>query len=150
MATTTAHPLETLQGLAEEATTEAMAKLAEMLAGLRDSEGRLAMLLQYRDEYRSKLESSSRNGVSVVELSNFRTFLGRLEEAVAQQKADVEYWQTAVERSRETWREAERKSRSFSVLNDRRNERERNTAARTEQKQNDEFAARMASTPRWS
>ncbi|HKO88153.1 MAG TPA: flagellar export protein FliJ [Burkholderiales bacterium] len=147
---TTVHPLETLQGLAEDATTEAMTKLAEMLGRLRDSEARLVMLMRYRDEYRTKLDSSSRNGVSVIELANFRTFLSRLEEAVAQQQADVNHWQQAVERSRENWREAERKSRSFGVLNDRRNERERSTAARSEQKQNDEFAARMANTPRWS
>lgn len=146
----TTHPLETLQSRAEEATSEAMTKLAEMLAGLRDAEGRLAMLLRYRDEYRSKLDNSSRNGVSVIELSNFRTFLARLEEAVAQQQAEVNRWQAAVERSREFWREADRKSRSFGLLNDRRNERERSNAARTEQKQMDEFAARMSNTPRRS
>jgi flagellar protein FliJ len=145
------HPLETLQSRAEDATTTAMAKLAEMLAGLRDSESRLAMLHRYRDEYRTKMENASRNGVSVIELNNFRTFLARLEEAVAQQQADVNHWQAAVDRSREFWREAERRSRSYGVLNDRRHERERDAAERVEQKQSDEFAARVAGMPpRWS
>lgn len=143
------HPLETLQNRAEDASASAMAKLAEMLASLRDSENRLAMLMRYRDEYRGKMENSSRNGVSVIQLNNFRNFLARLEEAVAQQENDVQYWRTAVERSREFWREAERRSRSYGVLNDRRHERERDAAARIEQKQSDEHAARVAGTPRW-
>lgn len=143
------HPLETLQERAEDATGEAMAKLAEMLAGLRDSENRLAMLMNYRDEYRNKMNASTQNGVSVVQLSNFRTFLARLEEAVAQQQADVEHWRIAVDRSRDAWREAEKRARSYGVLNDRRNERTRSAAARVEQKQNDEYAARLAANPRW-
>ena len=146
----TTHPLETLQTRAEDASTVAMTKLAEMLAGLRDSEGRLAMLERYRDEYQAKMNKASHDGVGIVELNNFRTFLGRLEEAVAQQLADVKHWQSAVEMSREAWRDADRRARSYGVLNERRHERTLNAAARGEQKQSDEYAARMASTPRWS
>lgn len=145
----TTHPLETLQTRAEDASTAAMTKLAEMLSGLRDSEGRLAMLERYRDEYQLKMNKASRDGVGIVELNNFRTFLGRLEQAVAQQQADVKHWQTAVEMSREAWRDADRRARSYGVLNDRRHERVQTAAARGEQKQSDEHAARIASTPRW-
>jgi flagellar FliJ protein len=148
MATT--HPLETLQTRAEDATTIAMTKLAEMLAGLRDAESRLAMLVRYRDEYREKMNKSSQGGVSIVELNNFRTFLARLEEAVAQQQADVAHWQTAAECSREAWRGADRQARSYGVLNERRHERSASAAARGEQKQSDELAARMPGTLRWS
>ena len=146
----TTHPLETLQTRAEDATTVAMSKLAEMLSGLRDAESRLAMLVRYRDEYRKKMDTSSQRGVSIVELNNFRTFLGRLEEAVAQQQAEVNHWQTAVELSRESWRDADRRARSYGVLNERRHERSDAAAARGEQKQSDEFAARIATTPRFS
>jgi flagellar protein FliJ len=146
----TTHPLETLQTRAEDASTVAMTKLAEMLSGLRDSESRLAMLVRYRDEYQAKKDKASRDGVGVVELNNFRTFLGRLEDAVAQQQSDVKHWQTAVDMSREAWRDADRRARSFGVLNERRHERTLTAAARGEQKQSDEHAARMAANPRWS
>lgn len=148
--TTMTHPLETLQSRAEDETEEALRKLAQQLSGQRESESRLTLLARYRDEYRAKLNASTRTGVSAIQLSNFRTFLARLEQAVAQQQTDLSRWAGTVQQARMQWQEAERRARSYGVLNDRRADRARSIAARSEQKQNDEFAARAASTPRWS
>jgi flagellar FliJ protein len=148
--TSIAHPLETLQSRAQDETEEALRKLAQLLAAQRESESRLALLARYRDEYRAKLNASTRNGVSAIQLSNFRSYLARLEEAVAKQQADISHWNETVQAGRALWQEAERKARSYGVLNDRRADRERSSAARIEQKQSDELAARLASAPRWS
>ena len=143
-------PMQTLQARAEEATEEALRRLAELQNSSRESEARLVLLQRYRDEYRVKLDTATRGGVSAIELSNFRAFLARLEEAIAQQNADVAHWHAAVARGRSDWQEAERRARSYAVLNDRRANQARGVAARIEQKQSDEFAARLAATPRWT
>ena len=142
-------PMQTLQERAEDATRDALRRMSELMKTCRESESRLELLQRYRDEYRIKLDNATRTGVSALELSNFRSFLAKLEEAIAQQSADVAHWQAAVLRSRADWQEAERRARSYGVLNDRRAEQARGRAARIEQKQNDEFAARCVATPRW-
>ena len=142
--------MEILQSRAEDASQDAMRRMAELLVALRESESRLQLLQRYRDEYRAKLADATKGGVSAVQLANFRAFLGRLEEAMAQQTADVTHWQAAVERARSDWQDAEKRARSYGVLNERRTEQARGIAARTEQKQSDEYAARLAAAPRWS
>lgn len=142
-------PMQALQERAEDATQEALRRLAELQNSCRESEARLVLLQRYRDEYQVKLDAATRSGVSAIELANFRSFLARLEQAIAQQNADVTHWHAAVARGRSDWQEAEQRARSYSVLNDRRAQQARGIAARIEQKQSDEFAARLAATPRW-
>lgn len=142
-------PMQTLQELAEDATREALCRLSESMKSCRESESRLELLRRYRDEYRIKLDSATRTGVSALELSNFRNFLAKLDEAIAQQNADVAHWQAAVTRSRADWQEAERRARSYGALNERRAVQARGREARVEQKQNDEYAARAVASPRW-
>lgn len=142
-------PMHILQSRAEDATQEALRRLAELMKTCQESEARLEMLKRYRSEYQLKLSAATRDGMSALQLDNFRAFLARLEEAVAQQSADLSHWQAAVARAREAWQEAERRARSYGVLNERRAEQARVTAERAEQKQNDEYAARLTATPRW-
>jgi len=147
--TTRNDPLQHLQERAEDATQDAMRHLAELLKGCKQSESRLSLLERYRDEYRAKLDDAAKRGVSAAELNNFRAFLSRLEEALNQQRADLNNWQTAVDRARTSWQDCERRARSFGVLNERRAEKARVVTARREQKQTDEFAARFAASA-WS
>lgn len=142
--------LQLLQARAEDATQEALRRLAELQDACRESESRLDLLRRYRDEYRAKLDAATANGMSALQLNNFRAFLARLEEAIAQQNADVAHWRDVVLRGRSDWQDAERRARSFGVLNDRRAAEMRHATARREQKQNDEYAARLAARPRWS
>lgn len=137
-------PMQTLQERAEQATREALQRLSELISACRESESRLGMLQRYRDEYRAKLEAATRKGVSALELANFRNFLAKLDEAIAQQRADVAHRQAAVMRGRADWQEAERRARSYEVLLERRAEAARTHALRAEQKQTDEYAARLA------
>lgn len=141
--------MQTLQERAEDATRDALCRLSESMKSCRESESRLELLRRYRDEYRMKLDSATRTGVSALELSNFRSFLAKLDEAIGQQDADVAHWRAAVMRSRADWQEAERRARSYGVLNERRAEQARGREARVEQKQNDEYAARAIAMPRW-
>lgn len=141
--------MQMLQSRAEDATQDALRRLAELQGACRESESRLSLLQRYRDEYRAKLDAATRNGVSALQLNNFRAFLAKLEEAIAQQDADVEHWRAAVLRGRADWQDAERRARSYAVLNDRRAEQARHIATRSEQKQNDEYAARLATQVRW-
>src|SRR5690606_29946973 len=128
---------------------DALRRLSELMKACSESESRLTLLRRYRDEYRAKLDNATRTGVSALELSNFRSFLAKLDEAIAQQNADVAHWQAAVMRGRADWQKAERRARSYGVLNERRAEQARGREARVEQKQNDEYAARAVASPRW-
>lgn len=144
------HPLEFLHSRAEEATQEAMRKLATSIANCNASENRLALLQRYRDEYEAKLTAATRIGISATELANFRNFLGRLEQAIGQQNADVAHCRQTVTLAQQQWQAMQRQERSYAVLNERREHRLHAAAERIEQKQNDEYALRLAANPRWT
>lgn len=136
--------LATLQSLARDRSSGALARLGEALAASRTSAERLALLEGYRDEYRARLAAAVRAGVSATELANYRAFLDKLEHAVAQAAAEVAHRSASAEAHAAHWRDAQQREKSFDVLADRRAAEARASAERQGQKLTDEIAARIA------
>ncbi len=131
----------TLIQVAEARTSDATIKLGQLNARLTESEQKRAVLVNYRDEYRARLDTATMRGAPMGEMSNFRDFLAKLDEAVAQQEAAVAYWRDQIASAHGRWQAERRSLQSFTTLGARRDLVALKARARQEQKQQDEFAA---------
>lgn len=136
--------LAMLTDLAHERRDAAAKKLGRAIAFLTESEKRLALLAQYREDYRKRLAETSARGASGEELRNFRGFVARLDEAIEQQRTEVETLKQGVAECRGQWLSERRRERSFDVLTERADLEARAAEARRLQKILDEFSGRMA------
>ena len=131
----------TLIQVAEAKTSDATIKLGQLNARLTESEQKRAVLVNYRDEYRARLDTATMRGAPMGEVSNFRDFLAKLDEAVAQQEAAVAFWRDQIDNAHGRWQTERRSLLSFTTLGARRDLVALKARARQEQKQQDEFAA---------
>ena len=131
----------TLIQVAEAKTGDATIKLVQLSARLTESEQKRVVLVNYRDEYRARLDTATMRGAPMGEMSNFRDFLAKLDEAVVQQEAAVAFWRDQMDSAHGRWQTERRSLLSFTTLGARRDLVARKARARQEQKQQDEFAA---------
>jgi len=108
----------------------------------REENGKLELLVAYRKEYLARFEAAARAGLDGRGLANYREFMQRLEEAVAQQRDHLAAHRRAVEKCRGEWQSAHGRLKSFDTLDERRRRGERLEARRRDQRRTDEQAAR--------
>ncbi len=140
-----ARQLSLLTDLSQERRDAAARKLGQTLALLKESESRLSLLENYCADYRARLAASATQGVTVDEMRNFRQFIAKLDEAIGQQRREVETLRCGVTECRNCWMAECRKGRSFEVLSERADITARELESRRLQKLVDEFAGRVAS-----
>jgi flagellar FliJ protein len=140
MATSSA--LETLIELATKSTDEAAKRLGRAIKAGDDAEQKLAMLVQYRDEYASRLQARMMSGFTASGYRNFQFFLDKLDAAIEGQQQVIQSAQRRVEDERKAWQGSERKRISYDTLATRAMKAQEMQAMKREQKQTDEFAAR--------
>lgn len=132
--------LDTLTDLAKEARDKA----GQLLATERTNEQQILahqeMLVNYREEYAVQLQKLMLDGVDPVTLYNYRQFLMSLDESIKKASQALQQQNNLVDKSKQNWQQKQRKLTSFTTLNDRRLAAARQSAARKEQLQTDEFA----------
>jgi flagellar FliJ protein len=133
-----------LAELAQERRDAAGQRLAQALTLLKDSEARLALLERYRGEYGERYARSAEGGIAPGELRNFRGFLERLDQALAQQRAEVEALSRGALECRAHLLQEHTRGKSFDVLAGRAEDAARAGEARRLQKLLDEFSGRLA------
>ena len=143
---TTTFSLKKVQEVADIRTDTAAANLGSLMQNLQRQEAKLALLLQYRDEYQERLRRAKQRGLDGLALRNFHDFLDRLEHALVEQRATVAHAQRSVERGRDEWRSADQRSRAYDTLSQRFDSATRRRAEAAEQKQQDAHAARLTSS----
>lgn len=136
--------LNLLAGLAQDRRDAAARRLGRAQSLLKESQSRHALLEGYCADYRARLAQNASAGVSADEMRNFREFIRKLEEAIRQQRAEVEMLERGVADCRNAWMRARREGRSFDVLSERFETALREREARRLQKLVDEFAGRVA------
>lgn len=140
----------TLIDVAQRKTDSAAIKVGQLSARLCESDQKHGVLVNYRDEYRARLETAVVRGAPVAEVRNFRAFLDKLDEAVKQQESEVGFWRDQIDSARGQWQGEQRQLSSFNTISARRDALESRAQARREQKQQDEFAARAVSGQRFA
>jgi len=140
--------LETLIELATNETDEAAKRLGLAIRACQDTEQKLTMLLQYRDEYEARFQAGLAAGISAAGYRNFQLFLEKLDTAIAGQQQIVDNARLRIANERTQWQSSERKRISYDTLSTRAQQVEERKANKRDQKLMDEFAIRQANYKR--
>jgi flagellar FliJ protein len=135
--------LDTLIELATKDSDEAARRLGRAVRAEGDAAQKLALLLQYRDDYAARFQANLMSGLSASGYRNFQLFLDRLDDAIQGQRQVVQMTQRRVGDERSAWQGSERKRMSYDTLAARALQAQELKNAKREQKQTDEFAARQ-------
>jgi len=146
MATNTA--LDTLIELATNETDEAAKRLGRAIHACEDTEQKLALLLQYRDDYQARFRSGLTTGISASGYRNFQLFLDKLDTAIAGQQQIVDDAKKRMGDERSAWQSSERKRMSYDTLAVRAEKAELLKENKRDQKPMDDFATRQANYKR--
>lgn len=136
--------LNTLIELAVKETEDAAQRLAAALRACEEAEQKLDLLLQYRNDYAARCQSSLENGISTGHFNNFRLFMQKLDHAIAGQQKVSDNARQHMQHARSVWQTCEQKKMSFTTLADRARREDTRRELWRDQKMNDEHAARRA------
>ncbi len=139
-------PLMTLLAQTEKERDLALAESRRRADLQRSAEAQLGQLVDYRRDYEKRWNLQFQAGGAIELVACYRGFMERLMQAVAQQERQVGFVRMQAERAVEQLREREMRVASVRKLIERRAAEMRLSADRREQKQNDEFAMRLAAT----
>lgn len=140
--------LDTLIELATNQTDEAAKRLGKAIRACEDTEQKLAMLLQYRDDYEARFKAGLVNGISAAGYRNFQVFLDKLDTAIAGQQQIVNDAKQRIANERGAWQSCERKRMSYDTLATRAEQAEQRKENKRDQKLMDEYATRQANYKR--
>lgn len=137
-----AFPLQSLLDLSQTRMDDAARKLGLLLASEQEVEKTLSLLEQYREEYEARFRQAAQDGLSRDEWANFQTFLGRLDEAIAQQRTLVEASKQRTVDGQREWLDKRNRVKAFDTLSQRHKANEERSEAKTAQRDQDEHAAK--------
>jgi flagellar FliJ protein len=140
--------LETLIELATSQTDEAAKRLGRAIRACEDTEQKLTLLLQYREDYEARFKAGLAAGISMAGYRNFQQFLEKLDTAIAGQQKIVDDAHRRIDDERGSWQSCERKRMSFDALATRAQQVEQRKENKRDQKLMDEFATRQANYKR--
>lgn len=135
--------LDTLIELATQQTDEAAKRLGRAIRNGEDAQQKLQLLLQYREDYLARFQTTLQAGLTTASYRNYQHFIDKLDDAIAGQQKVVQDAQRRVTRERGAWQESERTRMSYDTLATRAEKVRQLKEARRDQKQTDEYAARL-------
>ena len=140
--------LDSLIEFARSRRDDALSRFAASVSASRALEERLALLVNYRDEYAARLAASGRDGLTVGQLRGFRLFLEKLDLAIVQQRQAMHAQSEQRLERRADWAQRESRLQGYATLRDRRLAVSAAQSRRDEQRGSDEHtrlaAARAA------
>ncbi|MDL2358527.1 MAG: flagellar export protein FliJ [Pseudomonadota bacterium] len=136
--------LTTLIELAQRDTDDAAKRLGAALAAAEDTEQKLQMLLDYREDYARKLDAAQVAGITPLAYRNFVAFIDKLDNAINGQREVVKHAHRKSALEKTAWQASERKRLSYRTLNERAAAETLRIENKRDQKQMDEHAARQA------
>ena len=136
-------PLQPLLDLANSRMDDAARKLGELIASEHAVEEKLALLEDYRKEYQARFVEAARNGIGPDAWRNFSAFLGKLDDAIAQQQRLVSDSRQRTEQGQQAWVDQRNKVKAFDTLSHRHQSLQARKEAKQEQRLTDEHAAKQ-------
>lgn len=140
--------LQPLLEIMQSRTDDATRQLGKLIAEEKNAQQRLQLLENYRNEYAQRFQTAAATGLSPLAWQNYQEFLGRLDEAVAQQRHAVHTSSQNTQQGQEHWREQNNRLKALDTLSERYAARARQAESKRDQKLSDEFAARKFRTDR--
>jgi len=136
--------IHTLIELAAKECDKAAQNLGHAIRTADETEKKLALLLQYRDDYAARFQASQAEGLTISGYRNFQNFLDKLDQAITGQQQVGRESQKRVEESKKAWQAAEHKKMSYDTLAERKRKEAQRKESKRDQKQMDEYAARQS------
>ncbi len=136
-------PLQTLIGLAQDEVDAAAQRLGRMQREKSEVEKQLEALVTYRAEYHTRFTESARHGMAAGNVRNFQAFIDTLDSAIEQQRRLLDQASTRLEAAKPEWQRSKQKLGSYEVLQTRQDDVAARKEARREQRDCDEYAARI-------
>jgi flagellar FliJ protein len=133
---------EPIQELASDSAEKLSRPMGDAARRVADLERQFQQLKTYRDEYVSK--STTGGAMDGLKLQNYRSFIDRLSEAIRQHVTKLDAARAEYERRRVLWSEKRIEAESLSRVIDRFRKEELHVAERREQREGDDFAARIS------
>ena len=140
--------LDTLLELAQMRTDDAAKRLGALNAQGVDMEAKLALLVQYWQEYSSRFQASMKQGITASDWRNYQEFLDKLDAAIVQQRGLLAAARQRVDDGRLDWQSARRTLKSYHTLVQRQIRTELLHLTRREQKETDEYVVNAAARPK--
>ena len=138
--------LKVVQDLAVKASDDAALALGRLNAEVAKQEQKLEMLMQYREEYRGRVRGTVNRDMDTMAWMNLQQFIGKLDEAIEQQRAACAMAKQAVAGGQADWQVKQVKVKAFDKLEQRHNAVLGERTKKSEQRATDEFAARGHNT----
>lgn len=136
--------LQPLMNLAQHQKDSATHRLGQLNRQQESAQQKLDTLLEYRRDYQSRLHEASQHGMEKAELRNFHQFINKLDEAISQQARLVENSRISTQAGCCEFNKAQRKLKSFDMLQQRHVEEQKKAEIKSEQKALDEHTSRSA------
>lgn len=135
-------PLQSLLDLSQLRLDEAGRKLGELIAGEQEASRRHDLLVQYREEYRTRFVSAAQEGLRPGQWQNYTRFITRLDEAINQASSAMNHTKQMTVAGQVEWISKRGRVKAFDTLSDRHQSRVAYQDQRQEQKVSDEHGAR--------
>ncbi len=142
MATSSA--IEMLIELATKNCEMAAQELGKSIRSAEETDKKLSLLLQYREDYTARFQAEQAEGLSIAGYRNFQLFLDKLEQAIAGQQQIVRESKKRIEENQRAWQAAEHKKASYDTLAERKRKEAQRKETRRDQKQTDEYVTRQS------
>ncbi|WP_048308177.1 flagellar export protein FliJ [Halomonas sp. PR-M31] len=139
----TSSPLDTLITLARDSRDNAGVELSGLRRAQQEAKAQLDTLLQYRHEYRQKLQNTMESGIGPASWSNYQQFLRSLDDAIARSRQALSEREAQLTQGQLRWQTEQRRLSAYDTLVDRRDTAERQRVGRREQRMADEMSAGM-------
>lgn len=134
--------MEPVRRLADDQADAAARDYARRRDALEDEQRKLQQLESYRADYRAGFGQAGGGGMDPHRLRDYAAFLGRIDQALEQQRSAVVRLEAEVRRMREQWLERWGRARALERTVERYRAQERGSERRREQAASDELALR--------
>lgn len=136
--------LQPLLELMRDRADEASRQLGRLIASEQNARSRLELLQQYRAEYAQRFQEAQTQGLSLQAWQNYLDFLGKIDEAIAQQQGHVDHAAQETATGQANWKAQNTRLKAIDTLAIRHQRALSHKELKQEQKQLDEYSSRRS------
>lgn len=133
--------LSILLDSAQKQSDAALKKLGQLASQQQQADQKLKLLLEYQNNYQSRLEHLAKTGINHNEWLNFNVFMTKLAAAITEQRISVTNSQNNRKAGGDIFLSCQRKLKSYRTLSERHHQIEAQKQMKNEQKVQDEHAS---------
>ncbi len=127
--------LQPVANLAKQTERNAARQHGDVLREFQQQQQQLEELIKYRNQYVEQFQQAGKAGLSIVQLRDYQLFLSRLDQAIAQQRQQVQQHQAVSQQSRANWMDKRGKSKMIDKVVEGREQAEQQSLEKREQRE---------------